>query len=557
MRVRISIAAVLVMLGAAFAPALASAAPEWQRLSDPPGSDQFAPMASAPLVAYVSPAGIRVARANADGTWTQVGDPVRHASSTSTPFFDPSAAEGPGGKIWVTWTEGDATGTRQARVAKFDGTAWQEVVGGANPINPPTHQGDPPLHAYEPHLAFLEGTPYVGYLQSSLSDTSVRVVRLKADGSAWEAVNPQRRSDADPWIMTSAGRLYFTRRDRAHAEPNVLMSRLKADKSGWDEFPLQNPDQLAFGGRLVDRGDAPVTIVRELSTDDLFVYALGAGDVWSPIASAPFAAASSGATIGSSDLTALHGVVYVSWVEGDSPNRTVRAAFVHDGAWAALPSPSSAGADAVQTRLVSDGSHVYAMWSQEEAAGLVTHVARLGESAVVPPAGGAGGSSTGGGGTTGGGSAGGGNTGGGDTGGGGSPSGPPEPGVTTAGHCGHQVSGTPFPEVLRGTRGSDSIVARGGSDRLLGYAGNDCLFGGLGDDVLRGGSGADDLNGGPGKDLIYGGASRDEVGGGSGNDRIYVSGGGPDVVACGSGHDVVVVDRTDGTRGCERVIVRR
>jgi Ca2+-binding RTX toxin-like protein len=101
------------------------------------------------------------------------------------------------------------------------------------------------------------------------------------------------------------------------------------------------------------------------------------------------------------------------------------------------------------------------------------------------------------------------------------------------------------------------LYGEDGDDQLYGRQFGDTIYGGNGADELRGGSGDDDLNGRAGNDVIFGGAGQDAVGGGTGNDLIDVRGGGSDVVACGSGRDTALIDRTDGTRGCERVLVKR
>jgi Ca2+-binding RTX toxin-like protein len=65
---------------------------------------------------------------------------------------------------------------------------------------------------------------------------------------------------------------------------------------------------------------------------------------------------------------------------------------------------------------------------------------------------------------------------------------------------------------------------------------------------IIGTSGADSIKGSPAPDLIR---AR------GGNDRINTVGGQSDVVNCGRGIDRAVVDSTDITRRCEKVIVKR
>src|SRR4051794_23432194 len=170
LRTRVVMACALGALAAALTPAVASASPDWQPLADPPRADVFGPapggtdhsysftLASAvPTVAYVSFAGIRVAQATPDGaSWEQVGAPIKHALGSSQ-VFEPSVAADPDGDLWVTWTELDAQGIRQARVARFDGSSWDEVVGGDRPINIEVDPRRGPSSAYEPQLVFFGG----------------------------------------------------------------------------------------------------------------------------------------------------------------------------------------------------------------------------------------------------------------------------------------------------------------------------------------------------------------------------------------------------------------
>jgi Ca2+-binding RTX toxin-like protein len=114
--------------------------------------------------------------------------------------------------------------------------------------------------------------------------------------------------------------------------------------------------------------------------------------------------------------------------------------------------------------------------------------------------------------------------------------------------------GTPFADVLIGTKDGDSIWGYGGDDFLNGKQGDDFLYGGDGNDQLKGGSGNDNMYGGngddfmtagSGDDLMYGGAGNDYMSGGGGNDYVFGAmgddwlqgGGGDDRVIGGSGDD--------------------
>ena len=89
------------------------------------------------------------------------------------------------------------------------------------------------------------------------------------------------------------------------------------------------------------------------------------------------------------------------------------------------------------------------------------------------------------------------------------------------GSCANRVAGTRKGERLRGTSGSDLIIARGGKDKIRPRAATDCVFAGRG------------------------------------NDRVMARRGGRDEIRCGRGRDVAFVDRGDKVKGCERVVRRR
>jgi len=86
--------------------------------------------------------------------------------------------------------------------------------------------------------------------------------------------------------------------------------------------------------------------------------------------------------------------------------------------------------------------------------------------------------------------------------------------------CANRIVGTRKRERLRGTQGSDLILARGGRDRIRPRGGFDCVFAGRG------------------------------------ADRVNARKGGIDMVRCGRGRDVAYVDQRDRVKGCERVVRR-
>lgn len=117
-------------------------------------------------------------------------------------------------------------------------------------------------------------------------------------------------------------------------------------------------------------------------------------------------------------------------------------------------------------------------------------------------------------------------------------------------------NGTNGNDIILGTRGNDTInakggndivCAQGGNDTIDGGSGNDAIYAGNGNDVVNGGTGDDLLRGQNGNDVVNGGAGRDNVHGNNGNDTVnggdgndYVSGqDGKDTVTGGAGNDTL------------------
>lgn len=105
------------------------------------------------------------------------------------------------------------------------------------------------------------------------------------------------------------------------------------------------------------------------------------------------------------------------------------------------------------------------------------------------------------------------------------------------------LKGTPYKDVLRGSRGDDTLSGGAGADWLWGHQGDDVLQGGDDNDVLYGMQGSDLLEGGAGNETLHGAgdwATEDGTNtliGGAGNDRSIG----------GTGDDVFVFGRGDGS----------
>jgi len=120
------------------------------------------------------------------------------------------------------------------------------------------------------------------------------------------------------------------------------------------------------------------------------------------------------------------------------------------------------------------------------------------------------------------------------------------------------IRGTRGKDTMRGTNGNDAMLARGGSDTAIGRKGDDCVYGQRGRDRIRGNGGDDMLKGGRGLDRLRGGGGGDVLRGGKGND-VLRGGGGKNVFKCGRGNrdEAFSTSRKDKiSKSCEKVTRR-
>ena len=85
---------------------------------------------------------------------------------------------------YVAWSEFDGTNS-ELRVSRLNtaATAWQQLVGGASPVNHAADQG-----AGEPSLTTVAGVPYVAWHEFDGSNTEVRASRLEPEFTSQTAV---------------------------------------------------------------------------------------------------------------------------------------------------------------------------------------------------------------------------------------------------------------------------------------------------------------------------------------------------------------------------------
>ena len=496
---------------------------------------------------------IRVARLSADGqSWDRLGGIVNVDDAKDA--LDPSLAAGPDGAPWIAWTEVDAAGARQVRVARYDASSgrWVEPDGRDWQINyrpEGSPASDRPVYAARsPRLIFIGARPYVVYLQWTPSGAEIDVVRLAGDGHSWERV-ARDVATTEPRGVDAAvvdGLLHVG--TTSHWTQGVV-ARLNSNGS-WEQVggavneavvddETGNPRTGRFN-RIVDYGGKPHVLWTTNGGPSPYyhglTYVLRPGDGGWELANEQSVGGPGGTSLGSiaGDLYAASSSALVAEVPEVRVYR-----LDHDGGYDSLSNPTGEPADfgAVLSAL---GGVPYVAWVRDDGTTNALVVERLVDGQLPPaePDGYEG-------------------------------SGPgtdpevdaepilppreqPEP---PRGPCAATLTGTPGDDRLLGGPRADCLLGEAGDDVLRGRDGEDRLRGGPGDDSLHGGPDEDRLAGGHGADLLWGGPGWDVFRGGPGRDEIYAADGRGESVDCGDGQDTLRADRYDRPRGCEHVRV--
>lgn len=354
-------------------PGTASAAPHWQKPATAPGGDDIVVWNGAPVLAYTAADGVHVVRGSNNGKrWQPVGAPVRHVAGA--PVFDPSLAVDPRGRLWIAWTETDARPNRpgparQARVARFDGRTWREVVGGDRPLN--DHFGVPeggpyddfPDFAFNPTLAFHGGRVYAAFVETAPSDDVLVERRLSADGSRWEGLRTPVSEflirPARAQLVVSGGRLYLGAEDVLIPTAGVL--RLDPASDVFLQLHVPNSPTFAHFDAIADLGGAPAVLFTRVDDtgESVEVRSLGADDVWQPVG-APLATNGDG-----QDLAGR----YVAWLE----NGGLRTAYLSGGRWRPIAVPGNPSA--TSAKLATSGRDTWLLWQETGGAWRVARLA--------------------------------------------------------------------------------------------------------------------------------------------------------------------------------------
>jgi hypothetical protein len=282
---------------------------------------------------------VRVSRMNAAGTdWEEVVGGPQPINRAARDTDDPTLAA-IGGVPYVAWTEFDTSDNYQVRVSRLNGagTAWEEVVGGASPINHTTNS-----HGFDPSLTTIGGVPYVAWTENDGAGGEIRVSRLNATGADWEepwtgvsatsgGINHSTlRNARGPSLAVIGGVLHVTWIEDDTSNYEVRVSRLVGN--AWQQIeggtsPInQSTTRNATRPRLADVGGVPHVAWSETdgTNTEIRVSRLN-GANWQQVVggTSPINQADDEDAIGP-DLTAVGGVPYVAWDETDGTNTEIR-----------------------------------------------------------------------------------------------------------------------------------------------------------------------------------------------------------------------------------------
>ena len=338
--------------------------------------------------------------AMAQAAWNQPvgGDSPINRSSTSFAGFPSQTSIG--GVPYVAWSEQDGPGA-EIRVARLNGagTAWEEVVGGENPIN---HTDD--QYAEIPSLTSIGGVPYVAWSEEDGTNQEIRVARLNAAGTAWEEVvggdSPINHADNQdafwPSLTPIGGVPYVAWYEVDGTNQEIRVARLNAAGTAWEEVvggpsPINEADdQNAFRPSLVSVGGVPFVLWEEFDPiefdfDPRVARLNATGTAWEqPWSGVSATSGGIGQNGFTPDMTVIRGVPYVAWSEFGDTNAELRVARLNgDGtAWEQIvggPSPINHADDrnAFSASLTSIGGVPYVAWREEDETNVETRVARL------------------------------------------------------------------------------------------------------------------------------------------------------------------------------------
>ncbi|MFL5823759.1 MAG: hypothetical protein ACJ764_09995 [Solirubrobacteraceae bacterium] len=315
---------------------------------------------------------IHVAKLAANGLkWLKVGEngtpnPISLIADTSSD--QPSLAD-VSGSPWVAWQEGVTQTDVEIRVAKFDGTSWNEIPAGTdNPINHPINHnrtgdnggGDASQATLiddgtgHPFVSFSEFDQGSGSLLNqfvqgdTFSPGQIWVDQLNQAGDGWNEVgggsaNANPANDAlfpamtvingVPWVV------YWQIIPPNNGPPSVAVdvAHLSGDGQSWVQdgpivtAPLGNNGFPVGQPSIAHIGTTPYVTFTSSNGGNagVVVYSFN-GTSWSPVGGGPASDPSVDAQ--SPSIADINGSPWVSWFT-DKPSHVIQTAQLSGGAW--------------------------------------------------------------------------------------------------------------------------------------------------------------------------------------------------------------------------------
>lgn len=268
--------------------------------------------------------------------------------------------------------------------------AWEEVVGGASPINVV-----PTQVAEEPSLASVAGVPYVAWREVAGAVGQIWVARLNAAGTAWERLggasplNIDDTKDAsEPSIADIGGVPWVAWQESDGSNAQARVARLDASGT-WQQVgsgprPINvDPAGSAVAPVIAAVGGVPYVAWGETAVANSSAHVVrwnAATLAWDDVGGALGIATTT--QVFDPTLADVLGVPYVAWSEFDGANFEIRSARLSGVAWVevgtgASPINEDPLRSAVAPILAVIGAAPHIAWTEGDGAHQQLRVSRL------------------------------------------------------------------------------------------------------------------------------------------------------------------------------------
>lgn len=293
--------------------------------------------------------------------------------------------------------------------------AWQQVVGGASPVN-----YGPTTSATDMDATTVGGTPYLSWVEHNGSNYTVRVARLGGDQSDW----PEPVAEAAPinsdmfqqvcyyeWICSTSivdfgGRPCVAWSEFDGTNYELRVARLNSTGTAWDPVgesvapnsPINHESNRdAYHPSLVVIDGVLYVAWREKGTLDVNwevrVAAYNAvGDSWTEVVGgeSPINASTSRDAKHGPELTAFNSRPAVVWTENDGGNDEARVSILNatgddwvEPVGGASPVNFSSTKDSSNPSIVTSGGKLYVAWEEYDGSYWQVRAARLNDAGTA------------------------------------------------------------------------------------------------------------------------------------------------------------------------------